>query len=182
MRDGLSACVHALTVGAHELQRLDGDGAFDGAYSNLGALNCVPDLESVSHECARLVKRGGALVFTVIGRVCPWEIGYYTFKGQRARAKVRFERNVVPVGMNRRTIWTRYYTPHELYRAFAKEFVLERVRALCLFAPPPYLSAFRDRHSRWYRALWRLDRLGAGWPLLRTMGDHFLIVMRKRKP
>ena len=180
MREGFDSRVRALTVGAHELERLGGDAEFDGAYSNLGPLNCVPDLASVSRECARLLKPRGALVFTVIGRVCPWEIAYYTLKRQRARAMVRFERKVVPVGMNQRTIWTRYYTPRELYRAFEKDFTLERVRGLCVFAPPPYLSSFRERHARWYRALWRMDRLGAGLPLLRGMGDHFLIVMRKR--
>ena len=26
--------------------------SFDGAYSNLGALNCVPDLAVVARECA----------------------------------------------------------------------------------------------------------------------------------
>src|SRR5215469_1605833 len=35
--------LQALNIGAHELCRLDGTGAFDGAYSNLGALNCLPD-------------------------------------------------------------------------------------------------------------------------------------------
>jgi ubiquinone/menaquinone biosynthesis C-methylase UbiE len=180
MQEGTAARVQALAVGAHELQRLSGDGAFDGAYSNLGALNCVPDLSKVSRECARLLKPYGTLVFTVVGRVCPWEIVYYTFKGQWARVKVRFEHDAVPVGMNRRTVWTRYYTPREFYRAFEKEFILERLRGLCLFAPPPYLSGFRERYSRWYQGLWRIDRFSAGWPLLREMGDHFLIVMRKR--
>jgi SAM-dependent methyltransferase len=180
VKEGLAARVQTLTLGAHELHRLAGDGVFDGAYSNLGPLNCVPDPVSVARQCARLLKPGGALVFTVIGRVCPWEVVHYTFKGQWARASVRFARDVVPVGMNKRTIWTRYYTPRELYQAFAKEFALERVRGLCLFAPPPYFAGWRARHPRWYRALWRLDRLGAGWPLLRSMGDHFLIVMRKR--
>ena len=72
--------VQALPVGAHELQRLDGEGTFDGAYSNLGPLNCVPDLAAVSSGCARLLKPGGALVFTVIGRVCPWEIAHYSWR------------------------------------------------------------------------------------------------------
>jgi ubiquinone/menaquinone biosynthesis C-methylase UbiE len=177
---GLQGRVEALTVGAHELQRLGGDGEFDGAYSNLGALNCVPDLKAVARECARLLKPRGALVFTVMGRVCPWEIVHYVLRRQRARAMVRFEREVVPVRMNQRTIWTRYYGPSELYQAFEGEFTLERLRGLCLFAPPPYLAGIRERHARWYRALWRMDLVSAGWPLLRNMGDHFLIVMRKR--
>ena len=36
--------------------------------------------------------------------------------GQWARLSVRYARGTVPVGMNRRTIWTRYYTPREFYR------------------------------------------------------------------
>ena len=120
-------------LGAHELQRLEGDGKFDGAYSNLGPLNCVPDLDDVSRACARLLKPGGALVFTVIGRVCPWEIIHYARQRRWARVKVRFARNVVPVGMNKHTIWTRYYTPREFYRAFERDFTLEHYRGLCVF-------------------------------------------------
>lgn len=180
MHEGVAERVRALAVGAHELERLQGDGAYDGAYSNLGPLNCVPDLSVVSSECARLLKPRGTLVFTVIGRVCPWELAHYVARGQWARAKVRFERDVVPVGMDRGTVWTRYYTPREFYRPFRDEFALRQIRALCLFAPPPYLSTFRERHPRWYQALWSIDRSISAWPLLRAMGDHFLIVMKKR--
>jgi SAM-dependent methyltransferase len=167
-------------VGAHELHRLEGDGVFDGAYSNLGPLNCVPNLADVSRECARLLAPAGALVFTVIGRICPWEIMHYTRQRRWARLGVRFARNAVPVGMAQRTIWTRYYSPRQFYRAFAQHFRLEHVRGLCLFVPPPYLTQVRERHPGLYRLLWRLDRRLCGWPMLRGMGDHFLIIMRRR--
>jgi SAM-dependent methyltransferase len=172
--------VQARAIGAHELHRLAGDQAFDGAYSNLGALNCVPELSVVARECARLLTPGGRLVFTVIGRICPWEIAYYASHGRWARVKVRFARAVVPVGMNDHTIWTRYYQPREFYRAFQEHFTLEHYRGLCVLAPPPYLTWMRERHAPLYERLWRLDRKVAGWPLLRAMGDHFLMVMRKR--
>jgi len=172
--------VQAMTVGAHELERLEGDGTFDGAYSNLGPLNCVPDLADVSNACARLLKPGGALVFTVIGRFCPWEIAHYARRRRWTRIKVRFARNVVPVGMNKHTIWTRYYTPREFYRNFERDFTLEHYRGLCVFAPPPYLARMRDDHPRGYDRLWRIDRRVAGWFMLRSIGDHFLIVMRRR--
>jgi SAM-dependent methyltransferase len=177
----LASRVHAVAVGAHELERLGlPEGALDGAYSNLGPLNCVPDLGAVARECARLVRPGGALVFTVIGRVCPWELAHYLARGRWARARVRFARDVVPVGMNRHTIWTRYYTPRAFHRAFTRDFALEHFRGVCLLAPPPYLTAFRARHARLCRALFRLDQRIAGWPLLRGMGDHFLMVLRRR--
>jgi SAM-dependent methyltransferase len=171
--------VEALAIGAHELERLEGAVAFDGAYSNLGPLNCVPDLAAVSRACARLLRPAGVLVFTVIGRVCPWEVLHYVRRGRWSRVRIRFASNVVPVSLNRHTVWTRYYSPTEFFRAFAHEFALVHYRGLCVFAPPPYLESVRKRHPRSYERLWRIDRRVAGWPVLRSMGDHFLIVMRK---
>ncbi|MDB6082640.1 MAG: methylase involved in ubiquinone/menaquinone biosynthesis [Gammaproteobacteria bacterium] len=172
--------VAVAALGGHELCALDEPGVYDGAYSNLGAVNCVPDPGELSHQCARLLKPGGALVFTVIGRICPWEIVHYARQRRWARIKVRFSRGPIAVGLNKHTVWTRYYGPREFYRAFEREFRLEHHRALCLFAPPPYLTSVRDSHSRWYDRLWRIDRRVSGLPILRAMGDHFLIVLRKR--
>jgi ubiquinone/menaquinone biosynthesis C-methylase UbiE len=179
-RESVAGQIQAMTLGAHQLERLEGQGTFHGAYSNLGPLNCVPDLANVARGCARLLKPGGALVFTVIGRVCPWEIVHYGWKRRWSRIKIRYSREVVPVGMNKHTIWTRYYTPRELYRAFERDFTLEHYRGVCIFAPPPYLTCVRDKHRSLYAWLWRIDRHIANWPLLRSMGDHFLIVMRRR--
>jgi len=177
---GVPDRVEALAIGAHELQRLAGDAGFDGAYSNLGPLNCVPDLGAVARECARLLKPGGRLVFTVIGRYCPWEMAHYARRGRWRRIAVRFARGTVAVGMNGRTIWTRYYSPAEFFAAFEPHFELEQQRGLCIFVPPPYLTWLAERHPRVHRFLWRLDRRVAAWPLLRELGDHFLMVMRRR--
>lgn len=176
----LGGRVLPVNVGAHELQRIAEIGAYDGVYSNLGALNCVPDLGEVARPCARLLKPGGSLVFTVIGRICPWEIAHYLLRGSWARVKVRYARGQAPVRMNQRTVWTRYYTPREFYRPFSPLFSLAHYRGLCVFVPPPYLVNFRDRHRRWHNGLWCIDRQVAGWPLMRGVGDHFLVVMRKR--
>jgi SAM-dependent methyltransferase len=169
-----------LTIGAHELERLAGRALYDGAYSDLGALNCVPDLTVVARECARLLKPGGALVFSVIGRVCPWEIGHYLLRARWRRIAVRYRCGLVPVGMNGRTIWTRYYGPREFYANFREHFDCTHWRSICLCAPPPYLVGLRDRHRAWYERLWQIDRRVAGWPLLRGLGDHFLMVLHLR--
>jgi ubiquinone/menaquinone biosynthesis C-methylase UbiE len=176
----LTTRVQAIIAGAHELERLGSDAQFDGAYSNLGALNCVPDLAGLATQCARLLKPRGVLVFAVIGRICPWEMAYFARRRDWRRIRVRFASNMVPVSMNKRVVWTRYYTPRRFYRAFAGQFTLKYCRGLCLFAPPPYLTWMKERHIDWYERLWRLDRRAAGWPMLRNMGDHFLMVMLKR--
>lgn len=176
--EDLQSHVSAIHLGIQQLDRLDD--AFDGIYSNFGPLNCAPDLGTVAAECARLLRPGGRLVFSVMGRLCPWELGHYALRGRFRRAGVRAARGATAVGMNRHTIWTSYYLPREFYRAFAGHFSLAGYRALSLFMPPPYLVDYYRRHRRWCERLgWLDDHFGA-LPLLRDMGDHFLIVMRRR--
>jgi SAM-dependent methyltransferase len=175
---GLDAQVSAVHVGVHQLDRLEG--GFDGIYSNFGPLNCAPDMVEVADQCARLLRPGGKLVFSVIGRICPWEVGYYFFKGRFKRAGIRATRGVTAVGMNRHTIWTQYYLPREFYRAFAPHFDLRGYRALSLFMPPPYLVDVYQRRRKLGEWLGRLDDRFGAWPVLRDMGDHFLIVMQRR--
>ena len=170
--------VTASQVGAHELEKLEG--VFDGAYSNLGPLNCVPDLPHTAAQCARLVKPGGSLVFSVIGRYCPWEYLYYRWQGRPERAAVRSAVGQVAVSMNRQTIWTSYYTPREFHAAFAPWFSLASYSALSLFLPPPYLVHWYEKHPRLLGMLGRIDDAIGGWPGLRNAGDHFLVVMRRK--
>lgn len=183
---GLESCVRTAHIGIHQLDSLGrpydapADEPFDGMYSNFGPLNCVPDLPAVAAECARLLRPGGVLVFSVIGRICPWEVAHYVRRGRFRRAVVRAARGVTPVSMNRHTIWTRYYSPREFYRAFAGGFTLERYRALSLLMPPPYLVEHYRKRPSWYERLGRLDDRWGALPLLRDMGDHFLIVMHRR--
>lgn len=175
---GLQSKVTALHLGVQQLHRLED--SFDAIYSNFGPLNCAPDLPAVASECARLLRPGGKLVFSVMGRICPWELLHYAARGRFKRACVRAARGATAVGMNRHTIWTYYYLPGEFYRAFSELFSLARYRALSLFLPPPYLVDYYRRQRAWCERLgWLDDRLGA-LPLLRDMGDHFLIVMRRR--
>ena len=175
---GLQSRVTAVHLGVQQLGRLDGE--FAAIYSNFGSLNCAPDLDAVAAECARLLGPGGRLVFSVMGRICPWELAHYTVRGRLKRAGVRAAQGATAVGMNHETIWTHYYLPREFYRAFAAHFSLESYRALGLFMPPPYLVDYYRRRRRWCERLGRLDDRLGGLPLLRDMGDHFLIAMRRR--
>jgi 2-polyprenyl-3-methyl-5-hydroxy-6-metoxy-1,4-benzoquinol methylase len=176
---GLSDQVQVDQIGIHELDRLRGE-RFEGIYSNFGPLNCAPDLGEVAAACAALLKPHGKLVFSVIGRICPWEFVYYVARGRLARARVRGRRGAVPVSLNRHTVWAFYYTPREFYAPFAATFELTHYQALSLFLPPPYLIGLYDRARGLCEGLgWLDDHLG-GLPLLRDAGDHFLIVMTRR--
>jgi len=176
---GLERMVEVRNVGIHELDRLEG-GTFDGAYSDLGPLNCVPDLADAARRIAQRLKPGGTFVASIIGRVCPWEIALYGLRRDWKRLRVRYARGFVPVAFYGRTVWTRYYRPAEFERTFAAAgFERVALRSLGLLVPPPYLEGFAARHPGMLRVLERVEDRIASLPLLRQWGDHFLIVMRK---
>jgi ubiquinone/menaquinone biosynthesis C-methylase UbiE len=60
--------VDARRMAIEELASLEG--AFDGAISNFGALNCVADLEAISEALARLVRPQGKFALCVMSRYC----------------------------------------------------------------------------------------------------------------
>jgi SAM-dependent methyltransferase len=45
-------------------------GAFSGAISNFGALNCIADLAAVTAQLARLVRPAGPVAICLMGRLC----------------------------------------------------------------------------------------------------------------
>ncbi|MBI4786850.1 MAG: methyltransferase domain-containing protein [Chloroflexi bacterium] len=169
----------AIHLGIHELAQLDAR-EYDGAYSNFGALNCVPDLRAVSSALASKLKPGGLLVASVIGRYCPWELAFYTLRGDWNRARVRLARGMVAAPLNGQTVWTRYYSPREFYRDFSTHFQQVSVRALALFVPPPYLVHAYEGFPRAFAVLERLDRVLAYKALFRNAGDHFLVVLTRK--
>jgi SAM-dependent methyltransferase len=169
--------VHRL--GIEEIDRLP-PGSFDAAYSSFGPLNCVPSLDRVAAVIAARLRPGAVLVASVIGRVCPWEIACYAWKRDWSRLKVRFADDFVAVPMGRERIWTRYYSPAEFERPFnAAGFRRASLRALAVLVPPPYMVAAAERHPGLTNALQALEDRVAHWPGIRSIGDHFLIALRR---
>jgi SAM-dependent methyltransferase len=176
---GLADRVAVHQLGLDALDALPAAGA-DIAYSNFGPLNCVEDLGATAGAIARRLRAGGIFIASVIGRVCPWEIALYASRGDLERIRVRFARGVVAVPLNGHVVGTRYYMPRTFERSFERAgFRRVSLRALGLFAPPPYLQAFAERHPALVHVLERADDATGSWPVLRNAGDHFLIVLRK---
>src|SRR3954464_5651840 len=67
--------VPAQHLAVEHLNRLEGN--YDGAISNFGVLNCLPDLRATAGQLARLVKRGGYLALCFMGKCCAWETAHY---------------------------------------------------------------------------------------------------------
>ena len=179
-RAGVSRRLRIAYLGIQELNMLQGEmGTFDLIYSDLGALNCLPDLDEAAQACAMLLRAGGYMACSVIGRYCPWELAYYGLRGNLQRARVRFSKDQVPVSLNGYTVWTRYYSPREFYGHFPAQFQWRTCQAINLFLPPPYMYAFYERHPALFRRLAWLDEHVTSVPVLNQAGDHFLLVMER---
>jgi len=179
-RAGVDGLVTARQIGIHELDRLPA-GEFDGAYSDLGALNCVPDLDAAAASIASRLRLGGIFVASVIGRICPWEVAIFALKRDWSRASTRFHKGAVAVPLDGRLVWTWYYSPSEFRSTFESAGFRQRsLRGLGLLVPPPYTIAFADRHPSLIARLQALEDRIAGWAGFRQGGDHFLIVMERR--
>ena len=151
---------------------------FDAVFSNFGPLNCVPDLVDAARQIHHLMKPRGVLIASVIGRVCPWEIALYLARGDASRAFTRFRRGPVRVPLKDGTVWMQYATPGGFERTFASAGFTRRERyGLGVIAPPPYMNAFATRRPALVERLLDLDDVVGRWPFLRSVGDHFLVVL-----
>ena len=154
---------------------------FDAAYSNFGPLNCVDDLprgprNRRSAAARRLPGRVGDRPRLPVGD----RALHVARRSGRARDSLP-PRRPVPVPLEGRTVWTRYYTPrpsHGSSRRSASSLV--SLRALGLFAPPPYLERVRRPPPASGRRRCSASRIepAAGRACARW-GDHFLIVLAR---
>lgn len=178
---GLGRRVRVEHLGIHQLDRLAPQ-QYDAVFSNFGALNCVTDLAGAARAIGERMRPHGVCVVSVIGRLCPWELALYLARGDWKRAAVRFSREPVPVPLEGRTVWTRYFWPRELVKSFADAgFSVVSQRGVGVLAPPPYLQAFAARHPWLVATLHRADDRVGGWPGLRSCGDHFVLVLRRAR-
>ncbi|MCX6022071.1 MAG: class I SAM-dependent methyltransferase, partial [Chloroflexi bacterium] len=91
------------------------EGAFAGAYSSFGALNCEPDLRPVATGLATLLPQGAPLVVSVMGRWPLWEMLWHRAHGDLGGATRRLRKpapstNAGVPGTALSALPVRYYT------------------------------------------------------------------------
>ncbi len=143
--------------------------SFDGAYSNFGALNCVPDVPALSRSLARLLKPAAPLMLVVMGRHVPWEWAWYLARGDRRRAFRRLDAQ----GAQWRGMTIRYPTPRELTRAIAPQFRARAHAPLGCVLPPSYAARWLERAPRTLAALAGLERVLPAF--MARCADHYLL-------
>lgn len=169
--------VQFLRCGLNEVEaHLAPPAAFDGIFSDFGALNCVPRLSALGPLAARRLKPGGRVIVCLLSPTCAMEIGWFLLRGQPRRAFRRLGRPPVMVDVEGVGVPTYYHRVRDVEAALGQGFALRRVTGLSVWVPPPYLE------SRWSalprparRALAAIDAaLSPHWPFNR-LGDHVLM-------
>lgn len=150
------------------MERLEllGEGDFDGAFSNFGALNCVAEPAVVGAGLAAVVRPGARVVLVYMGPRCLAEDIALALRGRLPR------RRDGPVALEGASVRVRYLTAQAVEAAFPAFRVLRR-EALGLLVAPPDLGGRPGRRTRVEPAL-------AGLPVLRDLGDHQLMVLERR--
>ena len=180
---GLGKRVWAAALPAGLLGALYPRQPFDGAFASFGALNCEPNLIAVGRALARLIRPGGAFVTSMMGKLCLFEIVWYSLHLRPHRAFRRLGRDWKPVpvageGGREVVVPTRYLTIRQVVEAFPS-FDLERIMALPLLLPPPYADSLYRRHPRFFRRLEGFDRHLRECQPLGSWGDHTVLVLRR---
>ncbi len=163
-----------------KLIEIYGRASFDGIFSNFGALNCAREMLGFAKCALQLLRPGGKLLMNVMPPICPWEIVYYFLKMNPHEAlrrwRGRTENGGIAVRVGERLVQTYYHSLGNLKSLFEERFEIVAQFALGVLAPPPYLS----RYHLLFRAMRWWDEKTSGWPLLRNMGDHVVLIMRRR--
>jgi len=162
-----------------ELEGVQG-APFDAVFSNLGGLNCIPDLTPVIKQLPGVLKPGGTLTWVLMPHICLWEMAE-VFRGNFSLAFRRFSRGRVRAHLEGLDFDVYYFSPQQNLRWFGNDFELLALEGLSVITPTAESKDFAKWHPRLYQLLsWLDDRLYAhrpwsGW------GDFFMLTMKYMK-
>jgi len=152
--------------------------AFDGVLSNFGGLNCARDPDRVLHEVALRMKPGGAFIACLLNRRCAWEMMSFLARGKFAEALRRHRQAEVKVGHI--MVPVTYYTPRSFSRLLRTYFIVEEIYGLNILSPGPNSRGFVAKFPGITKFLLGADRFVRGLPPFSGLGDHFVVVARRR--
>ena len=153
---------------------------FDAVFSDLGGLNCVPDLTPVIQQMPKVLKPGGIVTWVLMPHICLWEMAEI-FRGNISLAFRRFSRGRVRANLEGLNFDVYYFSPRQAIQWFGDTFDLVALEGLSVLTPTAESKNFAKDHPRLYRSLsWLDDRLSPSWPW-NSWGDFYMLTMRYKK-
>jgi ubiquinone/menaquinone biosynthesis C-methylase UbiE len=152
---------------------------FDAVFSNLGGLNCIPDLSQVIVQLPKVLRPNGLVAWVLMPPVCLWEMAEI-FRGHPRLVFRRFARNGTRAHLEGLSFTVYYFTPQKVLEWFGDEYDCLAIEGLSVITPTAESKNFAKRYTRLYRTLsWLDDRLASRLPWY-GWGDFFIITMRYR--
>jgi ubiquinone/menaquinone biosynthesis C-methylase UbiE len=159
--------------------RLDevADGPFDAVFSDLGGLNCVPDLRPVIESLPLVLRPGGSVTWVLMPPVCLWELAL-AFTGDFKVAFRRLSSRGTLAHLEGKRFMIYYFTPRQVISAFGSQYSPLAVEGLSVFAPPAESKNLASQRPALYRWLCGLDDRLAGRAPFYGWGDFFIITLK----
>lgn len=159
-----------------ELEKIEA-GPFDAVFSDLGGLNCIPDLRPVIDSLPKILKPDGLVVWVLMPPVCLWELSS-VFRADFGFAFRRLSPGGTRAHLEGKYFTIYYFTPEQVRGWFNGQYELLEIEGISIFAPPAESKNLAIRHPRFYRLLCSIDdRLCMKSPF-RAWGDFFIISLR----
>jgi ubiquinone/menaquinone biosynthesis C-methylase UbiE len=150
---------------------------FDAVFSDLGGLNCIPDLTPVIQQLRKILQPGGVVTWVLMPHVCLWEMAE-VFRGHFSLAFRRFSRGKVRANLEGLNFDVYYFTPRQVIGWFGNDFELLALDGLSVITPTAESKNFAKWHPRLYRTLsWLDDKLSSRWPW-HGWGDFYILTMK----
>jgi ubiquinone/menaquinone biosynthesis C-methylase UbiE len=152
-------------------------GYYDAVFSDLGGLNCIPDLTPVIQSLPQVLRQGGLITWVLMPPVCLWELATL-FTGQGRLALRRLSRTGTRAHLEGLHFDVYYFTPRQVIAWFGESYDLLALEGLSVITPTAESKNLARRFPRVYRALsWLDDRLSPhppwwGW------GDFYILSLR----
>ena len=153
---------------------------FDLAFSNFGGLNCVQRLDIVGKQIAHVLCRDGYFVAMVMPNFSLWEFFSFAFRGNLSSALRRVGNKAQASGFAGEGFDVYYHSLSTLSKAFHPWFRTMDVYGMSIISPTPQSMGFALQFPMLSRLLANVEDLVERLPVLRSVGDHYVMTLQKR--
>jgi hypothetical protein len=91
----------------------------------------------------------------------------------------RLSKSVDATGFRGKTFSVYYHSPDRFANAFRQWFEVTDLRGLNIVSPPPHAAPVAKRHPALASVLEKIDETIERLPVCRSIGDHYVLTMRR---
>lgn len=158
-----------------ELHQVKGGEKFDFIFSNMGGLNCCPDLTRVTHHIPGLLEKRAYVTWAIMPPFCPWEWLWF-LKGKNGFRRLR--KGGTPAHMEGEYFQTFYHSVGSIQKAFGKNFRLVKSEGLGALSPPPSAMDFVRKNPGLTHSLSRMDEAFRHYFPFNRCADHIILTFQ----